>query len=219
VAGNHISGTIPPDLLNVSSLIMLAVSDNTMHGTLPSDMGAGLPMLRYLFLNMNHFAGGVPSSLGNATMLYVLHLSVNSLTGTIPPGIGKLCPDTLTFDGNMLEASSAQDWEFITSFRNCTRLRLSLQYNVLGGELPSSVSNLSSQLQLLYLSANEISGKIPLDIGNLAGLQALKLDYNQFSGVLPDSIGRLSALKLLQFSNNNLSGNLPSSIGNLQWRT
>lgn len=111
MAGNHISGTIPPDLLNVSSLIMLAVSDNTMHGTLPSDMGAGLPMLRYLFLNMNHFAGGVPSSLGNATMLYVLHLSVNSLTGTIPPGIGKLCPDTLTFDGNMLEASSAQDWE------------------------------------------------------------------------------------------------------------
>ncbi|EES08846.1 hypothetical protein SORBI_3005G187700 [Sorghum bicolor] len=216
VAGNHISGTIPADLLNVSSLIMLAVSDNTMHGTLPSDMGAGLPMLRYLLLSMNHFSRGVPSSLGNATMLYVLDLGVNSLTGTIPPGIGKLCPDTLIFDGNMLEASSTQDWEFISSFRNCTRLRLlSLQYNMLGGELPSSVSNLSSQLQLLYLSGNEISGKIPLDIGNLAGLQALKLDYNQFSGVLPDSIGRLSALKLLQFSNNNLSGNLPSSIGNL----
>lgn len=217
MAGNRISGAIPADLLNVSSLITLAVSDNTMHGTLPSDMGAGLPMIRYLLLSRNLFAGGVPPSLGNATMLHVLDLSVNSLTGTIPPGVGRLCPDTLAFDGNMLEASSAQDWEFITSFTNCTRgLRLlSLQYNLLGGELPSSVSNLSSQLQLLYLSANEISGKIPLDIGNLAGLQALKLDYNQFSGSLPNSIGRLSTLKLLQFSNNNLSGSLPSSIGNL----
>ena len=65
--------------------------------------------------------------------------------------LGKLSPNTFNFEGNMLEARSAQDREFITFFTNCTRLCvLSLQAPVqhTWWWAANPISNLVSQLQL-----------------------------------------------------------------------
>ncbi|VAI51334.1 unnamed protein product [Triticum turgidum subsp. durum] len=127
-----------------------------------------------------------------------------------------LCPEQLTLGANQFMANTVQDWEFLTLLTNCTRLRtFSLQLNMLGGMLPISVANLSAQLELLYVGANEISGKIPFGIGNLVGLTQLQLANNQFTGSLPDTIGRLNSLQTLELQNNLVTGFMPSSLGNL----
>jgi len=126
---------------------------------------------------------------------YSLDISFNNFTGSVPPEIGKLCPDYISFDTNQLTATSAQDWKFVTFLTNCTRLRIfDVQDNMLGAMLPSSVSNLSAQLQVLFVGYNEISGKIPFGIRNLVGLTQLELSNNRFTGVLPESIGMLNSL-------------------------
>ncbi|XBH81391.1 hypothetical protein VPH35_106965 [Triticum aestivum] len=213
---NHLSGTIPTTLFNLSTLITLSVEGNNLGGKLPSDFGDHLPNLEHLFLGANHFIGNLPASLVNSTKIYDLDVSFNNFTGTLPPEIGILCPADLSLGVNQFMAATVQDWEFMTLLTNCTRLRiLNLQLNMLGGMLPSSVANLSSQLQVLYVGANEISGKIPFGIGNLVGLNRLQLARNQFTGALPDTIGRLYSLKTLQLHSNLLTGFMPSSLGNL----
>jgi len=213
---NNFSGIIPITFYNMSSLILFRVTKNELHGMLPPDLGIHLPNLNFLRLGMNHFTGSLPASLANATEIYSLDISFNNFTGSVPPEIGKLCPDYLSFDTNQLTATTAHDWEFVTFLTNCTRLRIfDVQDNMLGAMLPSSVANLSAQLQVLYVGYNEISGKIPLDISNLVGLTQLQLSYNQITGILPDSIGRLNSLQILGFNHNQLTGVLPSSLGNL----
>ncbi|XP_048536777.1 probable LRR receptor-like serine/threonine-protein kinase At3g47570 isoform X1 [Triticum urartu] len=213
---NRLSGTIPTALLNLSYLIDLGLVENDLGGKLPSDFGNHLPNLAYLQLRGNHFTGNLPASLVNSTKIYAIEASFNKFTGRLPPEIGMLCPVHLSLGKNQFMATTVQDWEFMTLLTNCTRLSfLNLQFNMLGGELPSSVANLSAQLQSLYVGVNEISGKIPLGIGNLVGLNNLQLSGNLFTGALPETIGRLNSLQFLELEDNLLTGFLPSSLGNL----
>jgi Leucine-rich repeat (LRR) protein len=238
---NRLSGTIPEAVFNLSSVVGFGVDQNDLHGTLPSNWGNSQPNLVFVFLAQNHFTGSVPASLANATMIYTLDLGANSFSGRIPPAIGTLCPSILTFDGNKIEASGTEGWEFIMPLTNCTRLRvLSFQHNMLAGELPGSVANLSKHLQVFYTGINRIHGRIPPGIGNLVGLhklqlsqnhltgalpntvgllknlQALWIDGNQLSGIIPPTIGNLTQLQVITFDNNNFQGHLPASLRNLQ---
>uniref|UniRef100_A0A0E0MEF6 Receptor kinase-like protein Xa21 n=1 Tax=Oryza punctata TaxID=4537 RepID=A0A0E0MEF6_ORYPU len=213
---NHLSGTIPETVFNLSSVVGFGVDQNDLHGTLPTNWGDNLPNLIFVFLGLNHFTGGVPATLANATNLHTLDIGTNNFTGRIPPVIGTLCLGILSLEENRLEASSLQGWEFITLLTNCSRLRVLNAYdNMLADELPTCVTNLSTKLQRLSLEYNEISGKIPPDIGNLVGLQILNLSHNHFVGDLPSSIGRLEELRSLGLDGNVLSGSLPYSLGNL----
>uniref|UniRef100_J3N264 Receptor kinase-like protein Xa21 n=2 Tax=Oryza brachyantha TaxID=4533 RepID=J3N264_ORYBR len=213
---NNLSRNIPRTIFNLSSLVQIGVEMNELDGTLPSDLGNGLPKIQYLILALNHLTGSIPASIANATTMYSMDLSGNNFTGIIPPEIGTLCPNFLLLNGNQLMASSAQDWEFLTSLTNCTSLRgVTLQNNRLGGALPNSITNLSEHLQLLDLRFNEITNKIPVGIGNFPNLIKLGLSSNRFTGLIPDNIGRLTMLQFLTLENNLLSGRMPSLLGNL----
>ncbi|CAL4900215.1 unnamed protein product [Urochloa decumbens] len=216
LGANHLSGTIPSTLFNLSSVTHFSVALNELHGILPSDLGNRLPKLQKLFLGVNNFTGSLPASLANATDMYSLDIFINNFTGIVPPEIGKLCPQRIYLSSNQFVATTPRDWEFMTFLANCTRLSiLELQSNMLCGMLPNSVTNLSAQLQELYVGFNELYGAIPFGISNLVGLTVLQFSNNQFSGVLPDSIGRLNSLQVLGFENNPLTGIMPSSLGNL----
>ncbi|XP_006665052.3 probable LRR receptor-like serine/threonine-protein kinase At3g47570 [Oryza brachyantha] len=214
---NHLSGTIPGTILNISSLIHIGMEENELHGRLPSDLGNALPKIQYFIVALNRFTGSIPASIANATTMRSIDLSSNNFSGIIPPEIGTLCSlNYLMLQMNQLEASSAKDWGFITLLTNCTRLRaVTLQNNRLGGALPSSITNLSAQLEDLDIGSNRISGKIPDGISNFPKLIKLGLSSNHFSGPIPESIGRLRTLQRLTIENNLLHGIIPSSLGNL----
>lgn len=91
---------------------------------------------------------------------------------------------------------------------------LILENNNLSGTLPLSLGQLT-ELNWLSLFHNNITGTIPFEIGNLTKMVNLILGENQLNGTLPASIGSLTQLAYLNLSTNQLSGSLPSEIGNL----
>ncbi|XP_070019624.1 LRR receptor-like serine/threonine-protein kinase FLS2 [Nicotiana sylvestris] len=100
----------------------------------------------------------------------------------------------------------------------CRRLprlqRLGLNFNMLSGEIPRSISE-CSKLQVLLLLQNNFIGAIPRQLGKLHLLQILALGFNKLQGTIPDEIGHLYNLKQLGMERNKLTGSIPLTIFNI----
>ncbi|MED6218628.1 hypothetical protein PIB30_028326 [Stylosanthes scabra] len=215
--GNHFSGIIPLSVFNISSLYFFTVSQNNLHGTLPFDVGTTLPNLETFAGGVNSFTGRIPESLTNASRLQILDFAENGLIETLPRKFSRLpLLGRLNFEDNKLGSGKVGDLDFLDSLVNCTSLQvLGLAGNNFGGYLPSSVSNLSTQLNTLTVGANKLHGSVPIGIGNLVNLTLLELEENSFSGHVPYTIGILQNLETLALRVNNFSGPIPFSLGNL----
>ncbi|KAG7568208.1 Leucine-rich repeat [Arabidopsis thaliana x Arabidopsis arenosa] len=214
---NNFSGVFPPAIYNLSSLEYLSISANSFCGSLRPEFGNLLPKIRTLYLEGNHFTGAIPETLSNISNLQVVAMEYNNLMGSIPLSFGKVRNlQLLELYGNFLGSYSSGDLEFLGSLTNCTHLQtLSVGENRLGGDLPTSIANLSTNLIHLSLGKNHISGSIPHDIGNLISLQTFQLEKNMLVGPLPTSLGKLSNLGILSLYSNRMSGEIPSSLGNI----
>ncbi|KAJ1435148.1 Protein kinase domain [Sesbania bispinosa] len=96
-----------------------------------------------------------------------------------------------------------------------TQLRvLSLRSNGLTGEIPADFSNLTL-LRNLYLQNNKFSGEFPTSLTRMTRLTRLELSFNNFTGTIPFSINNLTHLTGLFLENNRFSGNLPSITAKL----
>ncbi|XP_058094845.1 MDIS1-interacting receptor like kinase 2-like [Magnolia sinica] len=184
LSDNTLTGTIPADIGTLSRLVSLNISMNNLSGVLPLSM-ANLSHLSELDIWSNEITGPIPPSLGNLTRLTVLYLSNNQISGSIPAQLGNL--------KNLVE--------------------LSLQNNSLTGPIPPALGNLRN-LTLLYLYSNQISGSIPLEIGNLVNLNKLELESNLLTGSIPSTLGNLTKLKLFNAFDNHLTGEIPKSFRN-----
>ncbi|XP_059654687.1 probable LRR receptor-like serine/threonine-protein kinase At3g47570 [Cornus florida] len=217
VTSNQLSGTIPAQLYNISSIKILAVNHNLLIGHLPSSLGLNFPKLHSIFAERNRFFESIPASLANAAGIVIIILGGNAFNGPIPLDLGSLHElQVLHLGGNPLRTDRSKDFSFLTSFTNCTKLRLLSLYEIhIGGMLPNSIANLSTTLTSLYLQGNYISGSIPVGIVNLVNLVVLNLNNNMLTGSIPDSIGKLTRLNRLNISANKISGRIPTSIGNI----
>ncbi|KAF7093072.1 hypothetical protein CFC21_095505 [Triticum aestivum] len=211
---NNFSGIVSQAIYANTSLTYLSLSLNQLVGRIPVDIGYTLPNITELILGGNQLDGPIPASLGNASNLQNLDLRQNSLTGIIPP-LGHLSKlKILDVGTNMLKSG---DWAFLSSLTNCTKLKmLCLDFNGLGGSMPTSFGDLSNTLEVLLLSENQLIGEIPSEIGKLKGLTALVMQINSLSGCIPDTLGNLLNMSLLSLSHNKLSGDIPQSIGKLE---
>ncbi|CAK9148059.1 unnamed protein product [Ilex paraguariensis] len=87
-------------------------------------------------------------------------------------------------------------------------------YNYLSGTIPLEWA--STQLTLISVLANRLSGEIPKELGNITSLTYLDLEANQFSGTVPPELGKLINLKTLMLSSNRLTGKLPTTFAELR---
>ena len=91
---------------------------------------------------------------------------------------------------------------------------LSLSHNQLSGGIPAALGDLSN-LAHLSLRSNQLTGPIPSSLSRLANLRVLSLRFNRFSGPIPAWLGNLTNLERLYLSYNLLSGEIPPELGNL----
>ncbi|KAL6130960.1 hypothetical protein ACLB2K_069338 [Fragaria x ananassa] len=230
---NMLSGTIPPSFYNMSAIVTCDFGDNRIQASLPSDFSDAFPNLEVFRFDSNELTGGIPLSISNATSLVLFDVGDNSLTGQVP-SMGKLS-NLMVFSiaDNYLGSGKQDELRFISQLINATQLNwLILGYNNFGGTLPTSISNLSTNLEILWVSQNKLHGSIPTGLGNLVNLQSLFMGENSFTGSIPN-IGKLSKLVewhnntqllnglislsiSLNLSNNQFSGSLPPEIGKLK---
>lgn len=88
--------------------------------------------------------------------------------------------------------------------------RLSLPWNGLKGQLPESISRLTS-LQRLELSNNKLTGTIPQAISLLPNLFMLDLGANLLAGSIPPNMNR-TGITSINLSRNTLSGAIPPDL-------
>ena len=105
-------------------------------------------------------------------------------------------------------------WHGVSANRDGRVVELLLERNLLNGDLPPEIGDLT-KLQKLDLSSNNISAELPTALGNLANLESLNLAHNNFSGSLPGELGHLTSLWSLELGNNQFSGPIPSEFGNM----
>jgi len=87
--GNSITGGIPQEFGNLSSLTTLNLGRNNLSGLIPDSLGH-LPKLEILSLEGNYIYGEIPLELGNLSNLKILSLGTNYLSGSIPDSFGHL---------------------------------------------------------------------------------------------------------------------------------
>ncbi|KAL6552232.1 hypothetical protein OROGR_008386 [Orobanche gracilis] len=95
---------------------------------------------------------------------------------------------------------------------------LDVSNNGFTGRIPDSFSRLT-RLKRLGLSRNSLSGSVPASLGSLAGLEEVYLDSNLLKGTIPLSFNGLKNLKRLGIQGNQLSGGFPdlSQLDSLEY--
>ncbi|BAB09286.1 receptor protein kinase-like protein [Arabidopsis thaliana] len=92
---------------------------------------------------------------------------------------------------------------------------IQLQVMDFQGPLPATNLRQIKSLTLLSLTSVNLTGSIPKELGDLSELEVLDLADNSLSGEIPVDIFKLKKLKILSLNTNNLEGVIPSELGNL----
>ncbi|XP_040374368.1 receptor-like protein EIX2 [Rosa chinensis] len=231
---NIFNGSIPQSLGKLSQLVSLDLSYNVFNGSIPQSLGE-LSQLVSLDLSYNVFNGSIPQSLGKLSQLVTLDLSYNSWEGNLTEthfiNLTKLVYFAVSTAQPMPIIFNLIDYEWIPPFKlhqiemhNCrlgpgfpvwlqsqTELvSVSLENAGLSGAIPEEwVFKISSQIQSLDLSSNQISGKLLFRFNSFLNLRSIVLSHNQFDGPIPSSICSIQSLYELALNNNQLSGEFP----------
>lgn len=156
---------IPPAIGAISSLRILALSSNDLHGSIPDEIG-DLEQLEVLDITRNEdLAGEIPSSIGRLHHLRVLSLRDTALGGPIPDEIAGLL--------------ALQELDLQRT--NITRLTPEL------GKLVN--------LRKLLLFSASVEGPIPHELGLLPNLSELDLRRNRLQGEIPVELSYLDHLR------------------------
>lgn len=191
---------------NLTHLQVLDLSNNDFSTTLKRNWFWDLTSLKELYLFACSWYGTIPYELGNMTSLQVINFAHNDLVGLLPNNLEHLCNlEELLFGLNNINASIG---EFMDRLPRCswsTLQVLDMTYANMTGELPIWIGNMSS-FSILLLPDNMITGIIPQGIGTLGNIKTLDLSYNNFIGPVPTGLGSLHKLASLDLSYNKFNG-------------
>ncbi|KAF3957878.1 hypothetical protein CMV_017152, partial [Castanea mollissima] len=88
---------------------------------------------------------------------------------------------------------------------------LDLSENLLSGKIPLSIQKMA-YLSILDLKSNQLSGELPNYWHKFPNLKVVDISYNHLHGKIPTSMGFMHSLSILVLSNNHLYGEIPSTL-------
>ncbi|XP_022716537.1 putative leucine-rich repeat receptor-like serine/threonine-protein kinase At2g24130 [Durio zibethinus] len=176
---NHIFGSIPPEIGNLSNITVPNLASNFLNGTIPEEVSL-LLNLEQLLLSHNFFSFRIPVALGKLPHLGQLDLSNNKFSGEIPSNLGDL--DALLY--------------------------LFLNNNLLSGTIPPKLLKCIN-LYMPDLSHNRLTGRVPPEIAELHEMRRfINFSHNLLEGPLPIALNKLENVQEVDLSSNNLGGNI-----------
>ncbi|CAB9529530.1 Leucine Rich Repeat [Seminavis robusta] len=155
------------------SLYMLK---NNMVGTLPEELMLMTSLLS-LKLARSQIASTIFTQIGQMTQLTNLRLFSLDLTGTIPSEVGLLSHtlEELSLLDNQLTGSLPEQFWQLSQVET-----IMLGHNSFSGSIASDIGYRMPNLQQLMLDRNQISGVIPSLLGLCANLKVADFDGNQY---------------------------------------
>eukprot|EP00118_Oscarella_pearsei_P014795 m.129484 g.129484 ORF g.129484 m.129484 type:complete len:1101 (+) comp37977_c0_seq5:333-3635(+) len=221
---NGLNGTIQKFIWEIQNLTYVVLRDNEIHGNITEFLPPRRLALRKLNLSWTKINGTVPW--GNLEMyddLLEIQLDRTNISGEIDERVGFLeCLHSLTLGQTQLEGEIPKTFhrlQYLYSldlnflglrgslqvFSNLTSLKfLTLEDNLISGNLPSDFDAQFPQLKILQLKDNRISGNIPEGFRFPEGMTTFDLSNNSLTGTLPTSIWNSSKIEIVSLSNNSL---------------
>ncbi|XP_058181796.1 probable LRR receptor-like serine/threonine-protein kinase At3g47570 isoform X2 [Rhododendron vialii] len=204
---NRFQGKIPLELNRLFRLQQLNFSSNSLQGEIPTNFSNSLGVIH---LPYNDLVGKIPASFGSLSKLTDLDLYSNNLIEGIPPSFGNLSLlQRIDLGDNSLTGTIPHS---IGRLSNLQVFRIGM--NKLSGTIPPTLYNISTLMQLVFISNNQLTGSLPQDIGlRLPNLIYFSIANNQFWGPIPASLSNASRMEYVGLSGNNLSGGVPFDLG------
>ena len=218
---NGVSGPIPPELGDLTSLEYLQFFNNSLSGPIPPELGK-LTNLIDLDFNSNDLTGPIPPELGTLSSLGHLLLNDNDLSGPIPPELGDLAGLTLLWlQGNdlegpipesFLELDALEEFRFQNNADLCVPGTTDFATWLDGVERTYGPYCNESDMKVLDRLYQTSGG--PSWTNSSGWLETPTLD--EWYGVTADALGRVVTLDL---SRNGLAGQLPRNLSELAHMT
>ncbi|KAK4492183.1 hypothetical protein RD792_002981 [Penstemon davidsonii] len=207
LSSKSLSGTIPPEITQLSSLQSLSLQRNQLSGPLPPL--SNHPSLQEINLDFNNFNSTPNDFLSGLTSLQ--SFSINNNTFLQPWKIPHTLRDSTAITSFLASNANiiGEIPDIFDSLPSLQNLRLS--YNAMTGSLPKSFAK--SAIQYLWLNNVGFSGTIQV-LGTMTQLKEVWLQVNKFSGPIPD-LSALTELSDLQLRDNILTGVIPDSLTKL----
>lgn len=227
LSSNHLNSSIFPWVFKyTNSIVHLDLSSNNIEGAIP-DL-TELSLLRELLLSNNQFNESLDNVLGKLFKLQVLDVSLNSFKGVITEthlsNFSSLRLLDLSF--NSLSLKFSPDWippfyldilrlgscKLGPAFPQWLRTQKKISWlDISDARISDTIPNwfwdLPSNMELLNISHNQITGTIPLQwfLTRFIDSYVIDVSYNRFSGPLPHLNFNAS---LLNLSNNLFQGTI-----------
>ena len=204
---NRLSGEVPLNLSDWKQLQIMNLGQNEFSGTIPTRMSQNVEVV---ILRANQFEGTIPQQLFNLSYLIHLDLAHNKLSGPMPKCVYNLTNmvtinQTLDYITTIELFTKGQDYVYVIQPERRT---IDLSANSLSGEVPLELFRLV-QVQTLNLSHNNFVGTIPKTIGGMKNMESLDLSNNKFFGEIPQGMSVLTFLSYLNLSYNSFDGRIP----------
>ena len=232
---NALTGSIPPELGNLSRVEELRLYSNVLTGPIPRELG-NLVGLRTLSLHFNRLNGSIPSELGNLTSLINLSLTGNELSDPIPRTLLALPLSTLAFKGNygLCAPENSEFVAWLARFaywsgplcNDADRAALTSLFESAGGTSWTNADGWNDTAvpgdlcrqrrpNCEWSDAAVLSNWYGVSVDSLGRVTDLDLTRNGLSGRLPPSLGDLHELRTFRIGANALAGPLPRSLSRL----
>ena len=151
----NLTGTLPPEIGNLKELTRISISQTSISGPIPVELGQCECLLQFMAFNAK-LSGTLPDIWDMPVLQTVMIYGNEGLTGPLPASLGKL-----------------------KSLANGTAPSIQIYNCNITGNIPASFASLPEKTKQVNLQGNKMSGVIPRSVSNHPNFSSWKIADQQ----------------------------------------